>query len=338
MNIWWVNHKQTFQHEFRGKYIWCPKFKRNGRPSVFYENLKKVVPRDLVFSFAHTRIQGAGLATSYCYSCPRPDEFGHIGEAWHSVGWRVDVDFRDFSHKIQPKVYAEQIKDLLPEKYAPIQKSGKGLQGAYLAQIPPALAEKLVQLIGPELQAVYELAGVGFGGVREEGEELPRLPESDFIGIQEWENTEEQKIKNSEMGETQKKALVTARRGQGKFKENVFGIEKECRITHVTNPAHLIASHIKPWRESNNRERLHACNGLLLTPSMDHLFDRGFISFSDQGECLISPVADKSSLLKMGLNPERPPRVGGFNVDQKYFLDHHRKNLFLNPIIKYRPS
>jgi len=244
----------------------------------------------------------------------------------------VDVDFRNFSHKIQPKVYAEQIKDLLPDKYAPIQKSGKGLQGAYLAQIPAALAEKLVQLIGPELQAIYELTGVGFGGVREEGEELPRLPESDFIGIQEWENAEEQKIKKSEMGETQKKALVTARRGQGKFKENVFGIEKECRITHVTNPSHLIASHIKPWRESNNRERLHACNGLLLTPSMDHLFDRGFISFSDQGECLISPVADKSSLLKMGLNPEKPPRVGGFNVDQKYFLDHHRKNLFLKPI------
>ena len=55
-------------------------------------------------------------------------------------------------------------------------------------------------------------------------------------------------------------------------------IEKRCRLTQVENPAHLRASHCKPWRDSNNDERLHGENGLLLTPSIDHLFDRGFIS------------------------------------------------------------
>jgi putative restriction endonuclease len=59
------------------------------------------------------------------------------------------------------------------------------------------------------------------------------------------------------------------------------------------------------------------------------LFDRGFITFDDSGETLISPVADKDSLRRMGVDPESPPRVGGFNGDQKYFLQHHRNSIFL---------
>ena len=69
--------------------------------------------------------------------------------------------------------------------------------------------------------------------------------------------------------------------------------------------------------------------GLRLTPSIDHLFDRGFISFDDDGETLISPVADRDALRRMGVNPDEPPRVGGFNSDQKFFLNHHRTSIFL---------
>ena len=47
----------------------------------------------------------------------------------------------------------------------------------------------------------------------------------------------------------------------------------------LANPVHLVASLCKPWRDSTNEERLEAENGLLLTPSIDHLFDRGFIGF-----------------------------------------------------------
>ena len=90
--------------------------------------------------------------------------------------------------------------------------------------------------------------------------------------------------------------------------------------------AHLVASHIKPWRESNNEERLAGGNGLLLTPSIDHLFDRGFISFEDSGELITSPVADTRSLERMGV---QPTNVGQFNTDQKFFLDYHRKEILL---------
>jgi hypothetical protein len=93
---------------------------------------------------------------------------------------------------------------------------------------------------------------------------------------------------------------------------------------------HLIGSHIKPWRECTNEERLEGANGLLLTPSADHLFGRGFISFDDTGEVVVSPVADLVSLQRMGLDPERPPRPLPLNSDQRHFLAHHRREIFLS--------
>ena len=105
--------------------------------------------------------------------------------------------------------------------------------------------------------------------------------------------------------------------------------EERCRITQVNNSVHLVASHCKPWRDSNNLERLNGDNGLLLTPSIDHLFDRGFIGFEDSGELIISPVAHRPSLERMGIKTKAVVNVGGFSSGQKSFLDFHRKMVFL---------
>lgn len=104
-------------------------------------------------------------------------------------------------------------------------------------------------------------------------------------------------------------------------------VERECRITKVDNPAHLVGSHIKPWRDSGNEERLDGENGLLLTPMIDHLFDRGFITFRDDGRLLVSPVADLVSLRRMGVPAEAD--VGGFSRGQRGYLAFHRDEVFL---------
>jgi predicted restriction endonuclease len=113
------------------------------------------------------------------------------------------------------------------------------------------------------------------------------------------------------------------------FRHNVASLEHRCRVTGVTYPPHLFASHIKPWRESTNEERLSGENGLLLTPSIDHLFDRGFISFEDSGELVISEVAHKESVQRMGVDTERVVHVGKFSEGQRTFLAHHRRAVFL---------
>lgn len=95
----------------------------------------------------------------------------------------------------------------------------------------------------------------------------------------------------------------------------------------MENPTYLIASHIKPWRHASNDERLSGNNGLLLAPQVDFLFDRGFISF-EEDRLLVSPVAEEASLVKLGIDPERPPRVGRFNAEQQSFLEFHREEIF----------
>ncbi len=69
----------------------------------------------------------------------------------------------------------------------------------------------------------------------------------------------------------------------------------------VDRMEHLNASHIQPWRDSSNEQRLDGENGLLLTPTVDHLFDKGFISFESTGQLIVSPVADPVSLKRMGI-------------------------------------
>ena len=97
----------------------------------------------------------------------------------------------------------------------------------------------------------------------------------------------------------------------------------------MTNPIHLVASHCKPWRDSNNEERIDGENGLLLTPTIDHLFDRGFIGFEDNGMLILSPVAHRPSLEKMGVKTNEIVNVGTFTAGQKHFLDFHRDRVIL---------
>lgn len=134
-------------------------------------------------------------------------------------------------------------------------------------------------------------------------------------------------LTSPDIPETQKPQLVLARRGQGLFRRRVELIERGCRLTGVTDRAHLRASHIKPWRHSTNEERLDGHNGLLLAPHIDHLFDRGFISFADDSQLLISPRLNRDLLEAWGIEPERS--VHAFSAEQQGFLSFHREDVFL---------
>lgn len=280
------------------------------------------MPGDLVLSYASALVQGAGFASSYCYRCPRPSEFGHIGEAWDAIGWRVDVSFQAFAHRVRPKDHLPILVPLLgQERFAPLRATGDGLQHIYLTSISEALAQVIIGLAGEA--AAFNSAAFH--------DSPATVVERELSGQLEWEEVEQRHILEGDIPATTRRALVQARVGQGVFKDRVSRLEHRCRLTFVENPAHLVGSHIKPWRESTNEERLSGANGLLLTPTADHLFDRGFISFEDSGEVLVSAVADVDSLRRMGLDRENPPRPLPFDRDQKHFLDYHRKEIFLTP-------
>ena len=65
---------------------------------------------------------------------------------------------------------------------------------------------------------------------------------------------------------------------------------------------------------------------LLLAPHVDHLFDKGLISFTDPGALLISPHLDRRILQAWGIPLEL--NVGVFSNKQAHFLEYHRANVF----------
>ena len=316
MRYWWVNQNQTYRHEVQGGYLWSPKRNANGARNPFYESMREVAPGDVIFSFADTRILAIGIAQSYCWESPKPEEFGNAGQNWEDIGWKVKVVFSELANKIRPKDHIGILRPLLPEKYSPLQTNGNGIQSVYLTTVPAMLAEVLIGLIGREVAPISLAARA-----------VKPVP-TDDLDI--WERKIEQQIANdTTVRETDRVAIVRARFGQGLFKERVSRIESRCRITGVENPVHLVASHCKPWRDSTNEERLNGENGLLLTPSIDHLFDRGFIGFEDNGKLIVSPVAHRPSLRRMGIDTERNVNVGEFTSGQKQFLDFHRTAVLL---------
>jgi hypothetical protein len=131
---------------------------------------------------------------------------------------------------------------------------------------------------------------------------------------------------DAELSSTEKAALIVARRGQGVFRENVLCVEPRCRVTGVTDAAHLRASHIKPWRDCSNGERLSENNGLMLAPHADHLFDRRYISFTDAGELLVSKFLNPLVLRGWGLTGSIDPKP--FSPKQCVYFDFHRNQVF----------
>ncbi|MEJ0086418.1 MAG: HNH endonuclease signature motif containing protein [Pseudomonadota bacterium] len=320
MRYWWVNQNQTYRHEIAGGYLWSPKRNTNKARNPFYESMREVAPGDIIFSFRDTRIAALGIARSYCYESPKPTEFGTAGSYWGAIGWKIDGSFRELDNRIHPKSHIGELRGLLPEKYSPLRANGDGLQSVYLAEVGRPFAAALFRLIGGEANKVADVA--------RQVDRAEQLSPSREPDLERWEERVEHDIREDpKIPDTQREAIIQARVGQGRFRANVQGVERACRVTKVDRLEHLVASHTKPWRDSTNEERLDGENGLLLTPTIDHLFDKGFISFENSGDLIVSPVADRPSLLKMGIKPEGKVNVGVFSEGQRVFLNYHRENV-----------
>lgn len=106
---------------------------------------------------------------------------------------------------------------------------------------------------------------------------------------------------NPTLTTTERDSLIKSRVGQGIFRDKVIEYWGGCAVTGLNNSSLLIASHIKPWADSSNQERLDPMNGLLLNPNLDKLFDRGFITFDEHGSIQISSRITVQELKLLGI-------------------------------------
>ncbi len=119
-----------------------------------------------------------------------------------------------------------------------------------------------------------------------------------------------------------------ARLGQGKYREALLEECVFCPITMINDERLLIASHIKPWAISNNKEKIDPKNGFILSPLYDKLFDKGLISFSDDKRLLVSNWLSPSNIRRMGLENEKYyPKIPIDNQRIEY-LNYHRSFVF----------
>ena len=300
---WWVNHDaRAHPQEIAGSYLWCPKRSPNGARNASFDNMSRALPGDRVFSHADSRIGAFGVVLDRVRTAPAPARHSQRPEsAPDGDGWFLPVRFEALAQPLVPRTHAKRFAPVLPPKYAPLRLDGAHRPGVYLAEVPSLLAKVLRELLGGQAEKIEEQIAI---------ETDYQLTDSAI---------EEQIWRRTDLGPQEKRQLVNARLGQGVFRQNLERLETFCRVTGVADRRHLHARHIKPWRLADDRERLDGCNGLLLSPHIDHLIDRGHISFADDGRLLISQRLNPSVARAWGHGcAERQDRGGSFGHEDQY--------------------
>ena len=133
-------------------------------------------------------------------------------------------------------------------------------------------------------------------------------------------------IRSPDLSSTEKEQIIKARVGQGAFRDALITYwNGRCCVTGCAVSPVLRASHIKPWRSSTNAERLDGFNGLLLAANIDVLFDRGLISFTDEGEILRSSKISAEALTSLGCDQTTRVKLSPRHIP---YLAHHRAEIF----------
>lgn len=122
--------------------------------------------------------------------------------------------------------------------------------------------------------------------------------------------------------ETERNYLRSSRVGQGQFRKGLISQGGcRCPVTGIENDQLLVASHIKPWKVCTNAERLDPSNGILLSALVDRLFDKGLISFSEEGAVIVSPCLAASDSAKCGIEQWQQIKL---TTQSKIYMEYHR--------------
>ena len=135
----------------------------------------------------------------------------------------------------------------------------------------------------------------------------------------------EEEISSLNVEGASKKAIINARVNQGIFRDLLLKRYNRCCLCGVENHTLLIASHIKPWAESKPKEKLDADNGFLMCPNHDRIFDKGYITFDDDGKIIISDRLTEND--RVFLNVDSRMHIELTESNKKY-LKFHRENVF----------
>jgi hypothetical protein len=292
MAVWWVFQNQSYERSRDGGYIWAPLVDKAGHKKSHWEVLQQVQVGDLIFSCNKRSIVATSTAKSNAYVSPQP----HPDDAkdWTGDGRRIDVAYVDIPTPL-PVGDLVDLFPLLQAEGGPLQVDGRGKMG-YLFEVAPQAALEILN----RLDKTIDIDSVINAG----------------------------QASNAGYVSTTVSRSVNARVGQDKFRDDLMTLwGGQCALTGVDRKELLIASHTKPWRLSNDKERTDKNNGFLFESRIDKLFDARLISFDDDGRILISTLLSESNVLALQIKKDQKIR-NSLNSVQKDYLKFHREQLF----------
>jgi hypothetical protein len=143
------------------------------------------------------------------------------------------------------------------------------------------------------------------------------------MNIRDEEEDQAEIEKRNDIGPTTERTLIDARKGQGRFRAEVLQLwDNRCSVTGSSCGRAIRASHIKPWRESTDEQRLDPCNGLPLIANLDALFDAGLISFEGSGRLIVSPDFSAAERKIFGVGEQSLSKKP--NAKTAVYLAYHR--------------
>ena len=288
MAAFWITQNKTFAQEAEGGFLWAPLVDLSGKQRRMHVILSEMKPGDLILSYVRRHIVAIGFVLADPVHSPKPIDFDPDGR-WQRDGWLVPVRFTQVERPVDIGALAPRLLPLLPDRHAPLNRDGTGAQG-YAFYLPPKAEALLLRELG--LSTVDRAV-------------------SDHV---------DQTVADT----TSRLAIIEARVGQGIFRENVLEAwGQRCAVTGMGIRELVRASHIKPWRAANNRERLDPRNGLALSPNYDAAFDRGIVSFGDDGHVLISQAATRRDIERLGFREEH--RLEHVTDAHRLYLRYHQE-------------
>jgi hypothetical protein len=290
MAYWWV-YQTVYETERKHGYICVPCESLINIIPDSWVRIKEVKPGDVIFSVVDQSLVSVSIAKTKATENPPPFKTRQV-----NVSYRLFPKAPQLNSDILNK-----LQDLLDKKESPLT-SDSNKNAGYLFAISSHAAQALFEWIELKLKTESEI------GARSIDDLISNL------------------VEGSDSAE--RCALQSSRIGQGKFRSEL--LEKwnsQCCVTSLNVTSLLRASHIKPWRDCNNQERLDHYNGFLLSPTYDAAFDAGFISFENDGKIKLSNGLSYLQTQALGLSPTASIQ-DSLSTQHKKYLKYHRDYIF----------
>ena len=299
VNFYWVNIGTLFKEVAEFKFLWAPKSTVNQKGQTITDPGWKAVPNvkkgDILFCNFKGSLIHVAVATKDAYESERPEN--RTFDQWKKDGYKVKVDLHTLASPVSNNDFKDEFIPMFNDKCVPkLFAKNKSVSQRYVVKLPAPAGVFLLDLVGDEALNIQ-----------------------DSVASNSAINTNQTAPEGYD-----KEVTAKARVGQGKFRQDVMALWNDtCAVTGLDIKMLLTASHILPWQLSNPHQKVDKFNGLALSPNIDKLFDKGFISFDEKGDILIKNSLSADALKAVGV--DKNMTIKNLTKEHLGYLKEHRE-------------